>query len=169
MPFKKVKSLIPESFSITSVDLKLFSDAFSIGLGVIYNQNWIQYRWVCKETSLSIDFQELFVIVAAIYTWGGEWEGKRIVVVTDNLPITQIWHSGTTKSKSIMYLIRKLYLFAAQIGFSVSFKHISGTSNCIVDSLSRFQVERFRHVFRNVSNRCCPKPATYDRRFTRAF
>ena len=42
-----------------------------------------------------------------------------------------------------MSLIRPLYLFAALIGFSVSFKHIFGTCNSAADALSRFQMDRF--------------------------
>ena len=79
-------------------------------------------------------------------TWGSQWEGKRIVFFTDNLPITQIWHSGTSQSSDIMVLVRKLFLLAAQFGFSVSVKHILGIHNPIAGALSRFQVLRFKHL-----------------------
>ena len=60
----------------------------------------------------SIDFKELFAIVVVI-TWGSQWEGKHSVFVTYNLPITQIWHIGTSRSSDIMVLIRKLYIFVS--------------------------------------------------------
>ena len=43
-------------------------------------------------------------------------------------------------------LVRKLYLFAAQFGFSVSLKHILGIYNPIADSISRFQVDKFKEL-----------------------
>ena len=92
-----------------------------IGFGAIYGDSWIQGPWGINLLSMSIDFKELYAIIMAVLTWGVNWEGKRIVFITDNLPITQIWHSVTSKSKGIMVLIRKLYLFAARFGFSVSF------------------------------------------------
>ena len=45
-----------------------------------------------------------------------------------------------------MVLVRKLYLFAAQVGFSVSLKHILGIYNPIADSISRFQVNKFKEL-----------------------
>ena len=45
-----------------------------------------------------------------------------------------------------MHLVRKLYLYAAQSQFSLSFKYIPGKSNNIADSISRFQMVRFRNL-----------------------
>ena len=58
LPARNRHSLIPESLLITSDD-------------------WIQGRWDVRSSLLSIDVQELFAIVAAVFTWGTEWEGKR--------------------------------------------------------------------------------------------
>ena len=76
-------------------------------------------------------------------TSGGE---KELYFFTDNAPITHIWHTGTSKSNNIMHLVCKLYLFAAQSDFSISFKYIPGKTNNIADSISRFQMERFRKL-----------------------
>ena len=146
LPTWKQSSLIPQSLQILSTDLKVFTDASLAGFGAIRDKSWLQHRWVGQEVGLSIDFYELFAILAAVYVWGQEWEGKRVVIVTDNLPVTQIWQSGTTKAKNMMFLIRKLFLIAAKKGFSLSMKHIPGESNCIADALSRFQVARFRQL-----------------------
>ena len=146
LPTWAQRSIIPETYHVTSSDLKLFTDASSVGFGAIYGNAWIQAKWDEYSVGYSIDFKELFAIVAAVMTWGFSWEGKRIVFVTDNLPITQIWQVGTTPSRNLMVLVRKLYLLAAQFGFSVSLKHILGIHNPIADSLSRFQEPRFRDL-----------------------
>ena len=139
-------SIIPESHEITSNDIKLFIDASNIGFGAIYDKSWIQGQWGVGTKDHSIDFKELFAIVASVMTWGTTWEGKRIVFITDNLPITQIWHIGTSRSKGIMFLVRKLHFLAAQWGFTISLKHILGVYNPIADALSRFQVQRFNNL-----------------------
>ena len=138
--------LILETFQITSTDIKLFTDASSVGFGAIYGKCWIQGIWDESAREYSIDFKELFAIVAAVITWGSQWEGKRIVFVTDNLPITQIWHIGTSRSSDIMVLVRKLYLLAAEFGFSASLKHILGVFNPVADALSRLQVLKFKQL-----------------------
>ena len=139
------KSIIPESLILTSLDIKLFTDASNIGFGAIYDNKWIQSRWPHEFEKFSIDFKELFAIFAACVTWGPQWSGKRICFFTDNKPITEIWDSGTTPSDNLMHLIRALYFIAVQEQFSISFKHIPGIINTVADALSRFQVHQFRH------------------------
>ena len=110
----------------------------------MYRNSWIQGAWSQWQKDLSIDYRELYAIVAATFTWGHQWEGQRIVFLTDNKPITKVWDKGTSPSPSIMSLIRPLYMFAAWKGFSISFKHIFGIHNIAADALSRFQMNRFR-------------------------
>ena len=109
------KSIIPELLSITSENLKFVTDASStIGFGAVYKNSWIQGRWDVRASLLSMDVKELFAIVAAVLAWGTAWEGN---FITDNLPITQVWQQGSSASKPIMFLTRKLYLVPAKFGF----------------------------------------------------
>ena len=117
-----------------------------LGFGAILGTAWIQSAWDIKRKKYSIDYRELFAIVAAAVTWGHLWGGKRIVFVTDSLPITQIWVTGTSQATEVMSLIRFLFLTAANKGFSVSLKHILGIYNPVADAISRFQERRFRQV-----------------------
>ena len=117
---------------------------------------WIQAAWPPLFRGEDIDFLELFAILAAAFTWGHQWTGRRIVFVTDNKPITQIWSSGTTPSPKIMKLVRKLFLFAAMNDFSVSFKHIFGHYNAAADALSRLQDQRFRELMPTAAQQATP-------------
>ena len=137
-------TLIPETYSTLPTDLRLHTDACGYGFGGIYQLSWIQGTFEGEYANHSIDFKELFAIVASVFTWGRNWSGKRIIIHTDNKPITDIWQAGSSPSKDIMCLIRKLYLFAAEFQFSISLKHISGTHNGIADAISRFQTSRLR-------------------------
>ena len=140
-------SFIPDPKRIYSTDLLLFTDATKFqGMGAIYGTRWIQSSWPPDLYGRNIDFLEFFAIVAAARTWGHEWRGRRIVFVTDNKPITQIWDKNTTPSPDVMTLVRKLYLHAAVCHFSVSFKHIFTYHNGVADALSRFQMKRFRRL-----------------------
>ena len=53
-----------------------------------------------------------------------EWAGKRIVFHTEDLPITQIWQAGSTKSYELMTLVRTLYMTAANYQCSISLKRV---------------------------------------------
>ena len=146
LPHLNRNSIIPDPLTINSDDLKLYTDASNTGFGAIYDTAWIQAQWPPHLHHHSIDFKELFAILAACLTWGGKWQGKRIIFFTDNQPISQIWNSGSSPSSELMSLIRKLYLLAAKLQFTISFKHIMGFSNPVADSLSRFQEHRFRQL-----------------------
>ena len=140
------KSILPESYDIRASDLKLFTDASDVGFGATYGNAWIQGQWDQTRKEISIDYRELFAILAATLTWGAAWSGKRIVFVTDNKPITQVWAKGTSPSPELMSLVRPLFLTAAKNNFSVAFRFIPGIDNPIADALSRFQMQRFRRL-----------------------
>ena len=143
LPSWSTSSMIPPSNTILSTDMMLHTDASNIGYGAVYNSQWIQGSWPPNKPKLSISYRELFAITAAALTWGDQWSGKRVVFVTDNKPITQIWNTGSSPCPDIMSLIRPLYFHAASHGYTVSFKHIFGISNPLADSLSRFQMNKF--------------------------
>ena len=152
-------SFIPDPKKIYSTDLMLFTDAAKYkGMGAVYGPRWIQASWPSHFQERSIDFLELFAIVAAARTWGHTWKGRRVVFVTDNLPIVQIWDKTTTPSPDVMDLVRKLYLHAAISHFTVSFKHILTHHNPIADALSRFQMDRFRRLMPDADPHPTPIP-----------
>jgi len=45
-----------------------------------------------------------------------------------------------------MSLVRKIFLIAAKLKFSLSMKHIMGYNNLTADAISRFQLQRFRKL-----------------------
>ncbi len=159
LPTWKKSSIIPDNLSILSTDILLFTDASKTkGMGAVMGNAWIQSAWPPQFQHEEIDFKELFAIMAATLTWGEQWSGKRIVFVTDNKPITQIWSSGSSPSPNLMTLVRKLFLFAACHDFSISFKHIFGHYNSCADALSRFQDQRFRDLMPEAEERATPIP-----------
>ena len=138
--------MIPPTRSIRSTDMKLFTDSSDKGFGATYGHSWFLGPWSQQQLDQCINYRELYAILAATLTWGHKWAGKRIVFITDNKPITQVWDKGTSPSQSIMSLIRPLYMFAALNGFSISFKHIFGFLNVAAHALSRFQMDEFRNA-----------------------
>lgn len=158
LPSWNSSSIIPEESQTLSTDLHLHTDASFEGFGAILGCSWIQAHWDDNTYGDDIDYKELFAIVAAAYTWGSGWAGKRIVFCTDNEPITYIWKKGSTSSPRMMHLIRKLFLFAVDNQFSVSFKHVYGKYNPIADALSRFQDSRFRLLAPHADSQRTPIP-----------
>ena len=126
--------------------IQLFTDASgSFGFDVYFNGAWFRgdlqpHQQLPKR---SIQWQELFAIVAAALTWGHLLEGQRIKFHCDNLPIVQAWTNQFSKHPGVMELLRTLFFIAAQHSFTVSLVHLTGRLNCIADALSRNQISRF--------------------------
>ena len=83
--------------------------------------------------------------MAAVFTWGNRWTNKQIIINTDNLTLTDIWKTGSSRDKDVMRLVRALFLFSARHNINILMKHISGHNNYLADSLSRLQVDKFKH------------------------
>ena len=93
---------------------------------------------------ISIEWQELFVIVVACTLWFPHFSGKRIQFWCDNELVVAIINSGHSKTPCMMDLPRFLALLSMKHNSFVRAHHIPGVSNDITDSLSCFQDERFR-------------------------
>ena len=135
--------------AVTSISLKLFSDASDLGFGALFGNLWFSSPWPSSFVDLHINVKELFAIVAAVLTWGEHLKDRQILFYTDNLPITHVWRSGTSSNPVIMKLVRHLFLFCARLNINVLMLHIPGHSNNAADALSRLQVNRFHLLLKS--------------------
>ena len=126
--------------------LQLYTDASgSLGFGAYFNGAWFRGDWQPHQRLplRSIQWQELFAIVAAASTWGHLWAGLRIHFHCNNLPIVQAWARQSAKHPDLMWLLRTLFLVAAQHSFTIRLSHLPGRLNSIADALSRNNLPLF--------------------------
>ena len=132
---------------ITSIDLRLFTDASDVGFGCVYGNRWIFSGWRedwAPSLSCHINLRELFAVWAAVYTWGSDWANQEVVVFTDNRSVVDIWVTGTCTDKHMMSVIRSLFYFTAKLNINLLMAHVPGTDNINADLLSRLQVQAFK-------------------------
>ena len=65
---------------------------------------------------------------------------------TDNAAVVHVWRRGSSRDPQMLRLLRELFFFCARRNLHLSFAHVPGDSNDVADSLSRFQVLRFRRL-----------------------
>ncbi|KAL5497449.1 hypothetical protein EMCRGX_G013922 [Ephydatia muelleri] len=90
---------------------QLYIDASgSFGFGAYLDGAWFRGDWQPHQQLLkrSIQWQELFAIVAGALTWGHFLTGQRIRFHCDNLPIVQAWTNQSSRHPGIMDLLRTL-------------------------------------------------------------
>ncbi|VDH90181.1 Hypothetical predicted protein [Mytilus galloprovincialis] len=124
-------------------------DATLTSFGGFYQNHWFQGNFpedlnLTEESSIA--FFELYPIVMACVLWGHYWPRKRILFYCDNLSVVEIITKGRSKVPSIMKLMRKLTFHSAMHNYVVHVRHIPGTQNSIADSISRYQMEKFRKL-----------------------
>ena len=147
-----------------SPDLELYTDAAgTVGFGGYFQGKWFQGKWpphlqLNKAQGISIEWQELFPIVVACAIWHPFFTGKRLQFWCDNESVVAIINSGHSRAPRIMDLVRVLVLLSMKHNFFVRAKHVPGVSNGIADSLSRFQVQRFRELAPHADPQPCSIP-----------
>lgn len=151
-----------------SFDMQLFTDASSTrGFGGYYQGLWFSSAWppeieLPTEKQLSMAFLELYPIVVAAVLWGSNWNKKRILFWCDNEATVAIVRKGRSKCLQIMRLMRQLTWCACKNNFFFSAKHVPGYRNDISDSLSRFQMDRFRRLAPKAAQHPCPCPSSSE-------
>ena len=144
---------LPEKFWLSSDKLELYTDASgnaSLGCAAFFNGFWVQIRWpktwAGKGFLAELSFLELVPVLLALLTWKSSFVNKKLLLRIDNEALVAIINKRTSKSKHVMQLIRPLVLLTMQHNIQFKAVHIAGAKNEISDSLSRFQMERFRSL-----------------------
>ena len=131
---------------IEADDLELYTDASgSKGFGAYFDGEWIRGDWLPSQQPphRSIQWQELFAIVAPTLTWHPRLRGKKICFNCDNEAIVNAWKKKSAKHPHLVALFRHLFLVAARSNFTIYLHHIPGKKNAVADALSRNQINRF--------------------------
>ena len=127
-------------------DFELFTDAAgTLGCGAFFQGAWFHYSWQDHQLNHSIQWKELFAMLAAAMTWGHLWTGRRLKFLCDNQAIVQAWEGQRSRNSDLMILLRRLYVFfaAARGNFPVMLQHLPGVTNQLADAISRKQFDRF--------------------------
>lgn len=100
--------------------------------------------WVLPD--ISIAWQELFPIYLACAVWGPFWCNRHVRFSCGNQAVVSIINAKSSKIPRIMDLLRPITLFTLQHNFTLTAVHLAGLQNGVADSLSHFQMERFREL-----------------------
>ena len=126
-----------------------------LGFGGIFNNNWFCHRWndeddgdFIKDENPCIEFLELYAVTVSVYLWIHKVSNSAICLFCDNNSVVKMIRKKSSSCKKCMILIRKITLLSLQCNVKISAKHVSTKNNSISDTLSRFQMHRFRRELR---------------------
>lgn len=153
-------SMLYEAEWTSAVKLQLATDACDTGFGGHWGSRWFEGTWspavwgeaMRDRSHRSMPFCELYALVVAASLWGKEWTGKKVIFLCDCQPVVRAVHKGSSKSESVMHLLRVLCDIACRHRFDYRVEHIAGVTNTVPDLLSRYgDCQEFRAACPNAS------------------
>ena len=135
----------------SALDLNFTSDTSKnkeFGIGAVFGTKWIFGQWetgYIEKYDLSIEYLELFGLVAAILTWGNSHQlcNTKVILYCDNSAVMEMVNNLTSKCKNCMYLLRLLALNNLVNNRTIYVRYISSKNNFLSDALSRLQFKHF--------------------------
>ena len=125
------------------------SKAPELGFRCYMNDKWIFDKWpkqFIQTCDPSIEFLELYALVAGMLTWETYIKNARVTVFCDNKAAIQMVNKTTSSCPQCMKLIRILVLNCLKFNRWVKVKFVSTKVNGIADALSQLQFKCFRRL-----------------------
>ncbi len=144
-------SIFQDQFWTSNADFSLYTDsAGAVGFGIYFQDKWAYSAWPLdwsqRGITSDITVLEWFPILVAVTLWGSELQNKKLLFHCDNQAVVHIINTQSSKSKSVMVVVRELVLRCLQFNLTLKSEHIPGSKNSLADALSRFQIEKFRRL-----------------------
>jgi hypothetical protein len=159
-------SIFNDSFWSANHTIDLFTDSSGAkgnGLGIYFKGHWANAAWpdawFAEGLTNDITLLEYFPILVAVYIWGSQLKNKMILFHCDNESVVQVINRQSSKSAKLMVLVRELTLKCLQFNLVLRAEHIPGVKNGVADSLSRFQMTRFRELAPNADRQPVQVPS----------
>ena len=132
-----------------STDLNYSSDASAnglLGFGCIMGNNWIVEQWepgYVDKYEPSIEYLELYALVAGILTWEHHLQNLRLLVKCDNQAVVGMVNKLSSNCPHCLHLLRILVLNGLKFNRRVVAEYLSSKNNFLSDALSRGKLRRF--------------------------
>ena len=133
-------------------EILMYSDASRseiLGFGGICDESWMFGQWpenYIKQYEPSIEYLELYALLATVLNWIHRFKDKRIILFCDNQSVVQMVNNTTSSCKNCMVLIRILVLKSMIENVRIFAKFVPSKSNTAADLLSRLKIEKFKKL-----------------------
>ena len=115
---------------------------FRMGAWLPHVGTWMHVQWEAeffKKFNPSIDFLELYSLLARVVTWVPHLTNCTLLFHSDNTPTMHALINKSSDSHQMMILLQFLTLFCMLNNITITVKHISGKTNLICDYLSQLK------------------------------
>ena len=148
-PSVYVRGFIDFTHSIQADLVRMTSDASRVndlGFGGICNTSWMFGAWpegYIEHYQPSIEYLELFALVATVLNWIHRYQNRRVIIQCDNQSVVAMVNKTTSSCKNCMVLIRKFVLICLKENVKVFAQYIPSKLNIESDLLSSLKIDKF--------------------------
>ncbi len=130
----------------------------SWGCGAVWPPHWFQVPWDPNWSENNIAVKELVPIVLAAAVWDRCWSHHRVLVLSDNMAVVEIFKSRSCRDSDLLHLLRCLHFIEARWDMVLWVQHIPGRVNIAVDALSRNSLQVFYQALPTADSMPTPVP-----------
>ena len=138
--------MLPTTWETSNYLQLVTESAAAAGFGAVFQTHWFYVEFPTSWKRENIMLLELYLIVAALSTWGPQMSNKRLLLLTDNMALVHIINQCTSCDPKIMRLVRQLMVKAMQCNVLFRARHLPSKHNVLADALSRLQVLSFKQL-----------------------
>ena len=136
---------------IKSTQINWYTDASGkIGFGGVCNNTfWMHEKWssdFLEKCNPSIQYQELYALVAAILKWIHMFSNSRVTIFCDNLAVCRMINKTSSSCRNCMVLLRIFVMKCMVENARVFAEHVKSSDNKLADLLSRDDIKEFLRI-----------------------
>ena len=116
------------------------------GMGAIFGDHYIICKWnsdFILRKKPSIEFLELYALVAAVLTWAPRLANLRVAIFCDNTAVHNMISATSSNCASCMNLIHILITETLKWNFRIFVIYVKSKDNVLADDLSRLKMKEF--------------------------
>ena len=119
-------------------------------MGGVCKSGWMSQQWdeqFILNNDPSIEYLELYALLATELNWVHRFCNKRIIIFCDNISVVHMVNNMSSSCPNCMVLIRKLVLTSMIEIVCIYAKYVSSKNNLRADHLSRLKIRVFKEKF----------------------
>ena len=149
-PSVYARSFLDFSMDLQAPEIDFYSDASKnsrLGFGGVCKNAWMFRQWptgFIEVFNPSIEYLELFAVLAAALNWLQQYSNRRVTIFCDNQAVVAMINNSSSSCKNCLVLLRILILFGLKHNIRVYAKYVSSRNNRRSDLLSRLKIQTFK-------------------------
>ncbi len=136
---------------------RFVTDASNLAVCAVFDGEFIVRYNDDRTNSWHINELECLAVYLAAKRWASEWRNLHIVVESDNTTTVAAINRGSSKSRRIMSMLRKLFWLSAKFNFHLTARFIAGKTNTLADAGSRRDFNTMLDIDPTLSMVLCPE------------